>query len=179
MKTILIFFLAAVLPLAARAQSEAAGKYFHGLRLVNQEGRTIDLYDDVLKDRVVVINTFFTTCEGSCPIMAGNFARLQKELGDERLQLVSISADPLTDTPAKLKEYAARMHASARWTFLTGQKEQVDAALRKLGQYAETPSAHSNIIIIGNLRTGLWKKAFGLAKPEEIAAIVKSVLDDE
>jgi hypothetical protein len=34
-------------------------------------------------------------------------------------------------------------------------------------------------MIVGNEKTGLWKKAFGLAKPEEIVEIVRSVLDDD
>jgi protein SCO1 len=51
--------------------------------------------------------------------------------------------------------------------------------LRKFGQYAEVRESHSNIFIIGNDRTGLWKKVLGISKMEEIAATFRSVLNDE
>lgn len=181
MKTAAAFLVLAAFPLAARAQSEAAGKYFQGLTLVDQDGRTVDLYEDVMKDHVVVINSFFTGCRGSCPVMSGTLAHVQKRFEGESgkaLRLISISADPETDTPEKLKAYAARVGAKDGWRFLTGTRAQVDAALTRLGQYAERPDAHANVMIVGNLRTGLWKKALGLAKREEVAAVVQSVLED-
>jgi protein SCO1/2 len=180
-KTAAALLVLAALPLSAGAQQEAAGKYFQGLTLVDQDGRAVDLYEDVMKGHVVVINSFFTECKGSCPVMAGTLGHLQKrfegELG-QTLRLISISADPERDTPEKLKAYAARMGAKGGWTFLTGTRAQVDAALTRLGQYAARPDAHTNVMIVGNLRTGLWKKAMGLAKREEIASVVQSVLED-
>jgi protein SCO1/2 len=177
-----ILLLTTLPPLAARAQPDAAaGKYFQGLTLVDQDGRAVDLYEDVMKDRVVVINSFFTACKGSCPVMAGTFTSLQKRFAGEAgkaLRLISISADPENDTPQKLKAYAARVGAKEGWTFLTGSRAQVDAALSKLGQYAARPDAHANVVIVGNLRTGLWKKAMGLARSAEVAAVVQSVLED-
>jgi protein SCO1/2 len=83
------------------------------------------------------------------------------------------------DTPQSLKEYAKKLNAAPGRLFLTGKKENVDWALYKLGQYVEQREQHTNIFIIGNERTGLWKKAFGLAKPEELVKIVESVLDDK
>jgi len=180
MKTAFALLLFAV-PVAARAQpSAAAAKYFQGLALVDQDGRTVDLYQDVMKGHVVVINSFFTACQGSCPLLASTFAYLQKHFeASPELRLISITADPAHDTPAKLKAYAEKLGAKGRWTFLTGTQAQVNAALSRLGQYAERPDAHGNVIIAGNLDTGLWKKALGLAKREEIAAVVQSVIDDQ
>ena len=80
----------------------------------------------------------FTTCTGACPVMSGTMAKIQDHLGDrvgKDVRLISISVDPVNDTPAKLKEYAARFHARPGWYFLTGSKENVEAALRKLGQW--------------------------------------------
>jgi protein SCO1 len=169
---------AVVLPFAAHAQPAAAEKYFHGLSLVDQDGRAVDLYEDVMKGQVVVINSFFTGCKGSCPLMASTFAYLEKRFEGSGVRLISISADPARDTPEKLKAYAAKVGAKGGWTFLTGTPAQVNLALARLGQYAERPDAHSNVIIAGNLRTGLWKKALGMAKREEIAAIIQSVVED-
>ena len=159
-----------------------AHKYFTDVPLLDQHGQQQRLYTDLLKGRVVVINAFFSTCQATCPIMLANFGKLQDRLGDRlgrEVHLISISVDPLTDTPRKLKAFADRLNAKPGWHFLTGSKENVDWALYKLGQYVEAKESHSNVIIIGNEPTGLWKKAFGLAPPEEITRIVEEVLNDK
>lgn len=164
------------------AAESPAHQYFGDVRLMNQDGQEMRLYSDLLKDRTVVIDVIFTDCSGACPVMSGTFERIQDHLGDrlgKDVYLVSISVDPVNDTPAKLKEYAARFHARPGWYFLTGPKENVDEALRKLGQSVATRDAHQNLFLIGNDRTGLWKKAFGLAKPEELFTIVDSVVNDK
>jgi protein SCO1 len=166
----------------AGMNGNAAHDYFTDVQLVNQNGDTMRLYSDLIDGKVVIINSFFASCSGSCPVMAGNFAQIQKHLGDrlgKDVNLISISVDPTADTPEKLKEYAARFHARPGWYFLTGKKANVDLALRKLGQYVDEKNDHFNIIIIGNERTGLWKKAFGLAKPDDLIPIVDSVLNDK
>jgi len=164
----------------ARVQSPAE-KYFSDVELINQDGQKMRFYSDVLKDKVVVINTFFTTCTGVCPPINRSLERVQDALGDRLGKdafLISMSVDPETDTPSRLKEYSRRFHARPGWIFLTGKKENVDWALYKLGQYVETKDGHTTIIIIGNEPKGLWKKAFGLAKADELMKIVEDVIND-
>ena len=163
---------------AARAPAE---RYFSDVELLDQDGRTLRFYNDVLKNKVVIINTFFTTCTNICPPMNRNFEKIQEALGDRLGKdafLISISVDPETDTPPRLKDYSKRFHAKPGWLFLTGKKENVNWALYKLGQYVETKDDHTNIFIIGNEPKGLWKKAFGLAKAEELIQIVEDVIND-
>ena len=160
----------------------AAQKYFSDVELVNQDADRVRFYSDVLKGKTVVINAFFTTCTSVCPPMSRNMEKVQEALGERvgrDVFLVSISVDPLTDTPARLKQYAQKFHARKGWTFLTGKKENVDWALYKLGQYVESKDDHKTVWIIGNEATGLWKKAFGLAKVEELTAVVESVMNDK
>jgi protein SCO1/2 len=165
----------------APANLSPAQKYFSDVELIDQDGQKLRFYSDVLKNKVVVINTFFTTCTNICPPMNRNFEKIQEALG-ERLGkdvfLVSITVDPQTDTPTRLKEYSRRFHARPGWMFLTGNKENVNWALYKLGQYVETRDDHTSIFIIGNEPKGLWKKAFGLAKVEELIRIVEDVIAD-
>jgi len=158
-----------------------AKKYFSDVELIDQDGQKVRFYSDVLKDKVVVINTFFTTCTSVCPPMNRNLEKIQEALGDrlgKQAFLVSISVDSETDTPPRLKEYSRRFHARPGWVFLTGKKENVDWALYKLGQYVEAKDDHSTIIIIGNEPKGLWKKAFGLAKADELMKIVDDVINN-
>jgi protein SCO1/2 len=183
----LLTFVLVLAALSASAQQPGyspAGpaKYFGGLTLVDQDGRTVDLYKDVMKGRTVAIHSFFASCPGSCPVMLGTIKTLQTRLGDRlerEVRLVSITVDPANDTPAVLKETAKKMQAKKGWVFLTGTKEQVDAALRKLGQYTEVRENHQDLIMAGNDRTGLWKKIYAMAKPSEVGDAVVSVADDK
>ena len=162
-------------------QKSPAEKYFSDVELITQDGQKVRFYSDVLKNKVVVINTFFTTCKNICPPMNRNFEKIQEALGDrlgKDVFLVSITVDPETDTPTRLKEYGQRFHARPGWLFLTGKKENVDWALYKLGQYVQTKDEHNSIFIIGNEPKGLWKKAMGLAKAEELIRIVEDVIND-
>ncbi|HEV7474930.1 MAG TPA: SCO family protein [Pyrinomonadaceae bacterium] len=155
--------------------------YFTDVELVNQNGEKMRFYSDLLQAKVVIINSFFATCPGSCLPMERNLEKMQEALGDRMgkdVHIISISVDPVVDTPANLKEYAGKLHAGPGWYFLTGQKQNVDFALKKLGQLVADKRDHLNIFIIGNERTGLWKKAFGLAKSDELVKVVESVLED-
>jgi protein SCO1/2 len=165
-----------------QAQQTVAQKYFTDVVLLDQEGRKVRFYTDVLRGKTVVINAFFTTCTSVCPPMNRNMEKIQTALGDrvgKDVFLVSISVDPETDTPERLKEYAAKFHAGPGWLFLTGKKANVDWALFKVGQYVETKDDHTTVIIVGNEATGLWKKAFGMAKAAELVQIVESVVNDK
>jgi protein SCO1/2 len=168
-------------PAKPAAQSPAQ-TYFTDVVLVNQNGEKMRLYSDLLHDKVVVINSFFATCPGSCLPMERNLEKVQEALGDrigKDVHIISISVDPTVDTPANLKAYAKKLNAKPGWYFLTGEKQNVDFALGKLGQLVANKEEHLNIFIIGNERTGLWKKAFGLAQSGEIVKVVESVINDK
>jgi protein SCO1/2 len=165
------------------ANGESGAKnYFTDVLLVNQNGEKMRFYSDLLQGKVVVINSFFATCTGSCLPLNRNLEKLQKSLGDhmgKEVYFISISVDPTVDTPTNLKAYAKKLNAGPGWYFLTGNKENVDFALKKLGQFVDDKNDHLNIFIIGNERTGLWKKAFGLAPDVELMKVVESVLNDK
>lgn len=159
-----------------------AQKYFTDVVLLNQNNEKMRLYSDLLKGKVVIINAFFATCQGSCLPMNRNLEKIQEALGErlgKEVNIISISVDPTVDTPANLKEYAKKLHARPGWYFLTGDKKNVDFALYKLGQFVEQKENHLNIFIIGNERTGLWKKAFGLARSDELIKVVETVATDQ
>jgi len=168
-------------PEGLRTVESPARKYFTDTPLIDQDGREQRFYSDLLDGKVVVINSFFTSCKDSCPVMSATFVRIQDWLGDRLGKdafLVSITVDPSTDTPDVLKQYARRFKARPGWSFLTGKPADVELVLKKLGQYVGVKEDHMNIFIIGNERTGLWKKAFGLARPDDIIKVVDSVLSD-
>ncbi len=167
-------------PGGARERMEAR-RYFTDVVLVDQDGRQRRFYTDLLRERVVVINTFYTGCSSSCPVVMGAMARIQADLGPlvgEEVHLLSLTVDPVNDTPGRLKAYAERLGVRPGWYLLTGEAANVHFALRKLGHLETVPESHSNIVLVGNERTGLWKKAFGLARPHDLVQLVRGVLAD-
>ncbi len=80
-----------------------------------------------LQGKVWVANFLFTSCPTSCPPLARATAELQDKLqalvgkdGPSPVQIVSISVDPETDTPAVLSDFARKYHANPRlWHFAT------------------------------------------------------------
>lgn len=164
------------------AEPTAAEKYFTDVELLDQDGKKVRFYTDVLKGKAVVVNAFFTSCTSVCPPMNRNMEKIQEALGDRvgrDVFLVSLTVDPEVDTPTRLKEYAKKFNAGRGWIFLTGKKENLDWALYKIGQYVEKKDDHKTIFIIGNEPTGLWKKAFGMANVAELVQVVESVVNDK
>ncbi|HSR70010.1 MAG TPA: SCO family protein [Acidobacteriota bacterium] len=164
-----------------RAQ-EAAREYFTDTVLVDQEGREQRFFSDLLAGKVVVIDTIFTRCTGVCPVLSRNMEKIQEHLGDRvgrDVHLISISVDPLYDTPQRLKEFARRYHAQHGWYFLTGQPQDVNFILERLGQKVPSKENHKSLMLVGNVPAEYWKKALGLASPQELIEIVDSVLQDQ
>jgi len=164
-----------------QAESPAA-RYFTDVALVDQFGHKQRLYHDLLKGKIVIMNSFFASCKGVCIKTMGGFGEIQDWLGDrlgKDVYMLSFSVDPLNDTPEKLAAYASDLEVKPGWLLLTGDKANMDKALTKMGHYVDARESHSNIFIIGNETTGLWKKAFGLAPTKDITDIVQSVIDDK
>lgn len=179
---VLLLAFGSVCAQAQGPEQSAAQKYFSDIQLVNQDGEKMRFYSDLLQGKTVIINSFFATCQGSCLPLMRNMQKVQEALADrlgKDARIISISVDPTVDTPTALKAYAKKLQAKEGWYFLTGDKASVEFALKKLGQFVEAKESHLNIFIIGNERTGLWKKAFGLAKSEEIVKVVESVVNDQ
>ena len=151
-------------------------------RLVDQNGEPQRLFTDLMQGKIVLINSFFSSCKGVCPVMAQKLHEIAKAHPDRMgkdFYFLSVSVDPLVDTPQKLGEDAKSIRAKDGWLFLSGKKENVELALGKFGMTVESRENHSNLFMLGNLKTGLWKKAFGLANADELLSVVDSVLNDK
>ena len=123
------------------------------------------------------LTTLSTTCTTICPPLGATFARVQKELGDKvgrDVHFISISVDPATDTPERLKAWGAKFNAGDGWTFVTGDKPQVDELLRALGASSARREDHTPTILIGNDARGKWTRTYGLARASQIVQLIES-----
>ena len=161
---------------AAHDESQVSSKMsIPDVELVDQDGRKVRFYTDLVKGKVVAVNFIFTTCTTVCPPLGATFARVQRELGERAgrdVRLISISVDPATDTPERLKAWGAKFKAGAGWTLLTGAKPQVDELLRALGAATSSPQDHSPTVLVGNAAAGQWTRAYGLARPAVLIGLI-------
>lgn len=149
------------------------------VELLDQDGRKVRFYTDLVRDRLVAINFIFTTCTTICPPLGATFARVQKELGERAgrdVSFVSISVDPVTDTPERLKAWGAKFNAGPGWMFVTGNKPQVSELLRAFGAASATPQDHSPTILIVDDARGQWTRTYGLAPPSQLVKLINDAI---
>jgi len=117
--------------------------------LTDQSGRPFTA--ESMRGKVWVVSFFFTSCPGPCFRQNQALAELQKQLPDPEIQFVSITCDPATDTPERLKTYAERLDADPeRWLFLTGDLENIKKLAREQFLQAIDQGTHSErALVIG------------------------------
>jgi len=156
------------------AASPVASQTIPDLPVIDQNGKRLRFYSDLVAGRVVAINFIFTTCTTICPPLTATFRRVQQDLATSapEAKLISISVDPGTDTPERLYDFAAKFRAGPGWTFVTGEKSDIDALLRAFGVYFSDRNDHTPIVLIGNDETGQWTRIYGLSPPSTIAQAI-------
>ena len=161
-----------LLLLAAGLSATERGLSIPDVALVDQNGQSVRL-DDLTKGKLVVMNFIFTSCTTVCSPMGANFAALQTRLGDRRdVALISVSIDPSTDTPAKLKAWSQRFKARSGWTLVTGPNRDVEQLLKALRVYSPNRFSHAPIALIGSDASGRWERVSGLLEPDQMLRIL-------
>lgn len=163
------------------------GQPIPGAKFVNQDGQPVDLAS--FKGSVLALTFIYTRCPMPtfCPLMDRHFVAVQdavrKKPSLSTVKLLSVSFDPLTDTPPVLKKHAASLKADPKvWSFLTGDRDEVDQFAARFG-VAITREMNDQRDITHNLRTaivdanGNFVKAFtgNEWSPDELIADLERV----
>jgi protein SCO1/2 len=168
----------------ASARERIRRQHFPNLLLTTHEGQKVRFYDDLLKDKIVLINFMYVRCEGVCPGITANLVRVQKLLGGRLgrdVFMYSFTLKPEEDSPAVLKRYADAYKVRKGWTFLTGAPADMETLRRKLGFTDPDPSRDADKSNhIGNLRYGneplqLWGSCPGMSKASWITESISWV----
>jgi len=157
---------------ASTAYAGAAKVVMSAAPLLDQAGRRVRMAQDVIADRVAIVNFVYTACTTVCPVTSASFSQLQERLGGalgKEVVLVSISVDPLRDTPERLREYAKRFGARDGWVWLTGEKCDVDEVLKGFGAYTANFEDHPAMVLVGEASGG-WTRYFGFPTIEQLLA---------
>ena len=166
-----------------KAAAEAKARdYFTNVELIDQDGNRLKFYDEVLKDNVVVISFIFTNCGGACPLMTRNLTMIRDMLpGNVRdeIRFISISLDPVRDTPSAMKEFAQTHDADQEdWLWLTGQPDNVNLVTKKLGTYTDELEAHTTMLIAANVRESHWTKIQPNVPPNGVVERLRLLVED-
>jgi protein SCO1 len=152
-------------------------RYFPDLVLTTHENKRVRFYEDLIRDKVVTINVFYTKCEGICPGITNNLVKVQRMLGDRvgrDIFMYSITLKPEEDTPEVLKNYAQAYHVGPGWLFLTGNPSDIELLRRKLGFVWADPARdrvklnHTGNLRYGNERLQLWAACPAKSNPKWI-----------
>jgi protein SCO1 len=157
--------------------------YFPNVPLITQDGVTVHLYDDLLKDKAVAINVMYTACKDECPLETARLAQVQKLLGDKvgkDIFFYSITIDPKRDTPAVLKAYAEKFNVGPGWLFLTGKEEDIKVITKKLGlsrsNDSDNKDGHLASLMLGNVAKGQWMRNSAVDNPRFLVSTITNFM---
>ena len=163
-----------------RLDEEEQRRYFTDTKLLDQDGREVRFYTDALRGKIVLISFIYTNCTDICPTLMHNLSDVQDSLGDrfgKDVFFVSITVDPEDDTPEELKRYGERYNARPGWTFLTGPKKDVDAVIRRFGEFQDDFEDHSMTFVLGDVKNARWSKMRGDLPPEAVLPRIRDLLE--
>lgn len=151
------------------------------LDVQDQGGRKIRFYSDLIKDKVVVLSFFYTSCTYSCTMQGKTFSKLQSLLGDRLGQsvfLISVTIDPARDDVARLKSWGKRYDVQSGWTLVTGKEAELNKLLIPFTGNRAGAEMHMPSTFVGNAKTGVWTSASGVFDPEILLNAVDFVMRD-
>jgi protein SCO1 len=150
------------------------------VEVLDQNGKKLKFYTDLVKGRTVVINFIYTTCKSVCPLSGEHFAKLQAALGEKlgrEVFLISVTTDPETDSPAKLRDWSKKYNPAPGWTLVTGSKKNILSLLLVLTGDGTQTGYHVPAICLIDDRTKSHRWAYGLSDPAEIMRMMKSPIN--
>jgi protein SCO1/2 len=134
------------------------------------------LFSRDLLGEVWIGSVFFSSCPTHCVAQNRYLRDLQDRLGPRPVRIVSISTDPVIDTPQRLQQYAKDMEAQTnRWLFLTGQsKSYVDrVAAEFLGLFVQGSDHATELVVVD--RWGHPRGKFDWRDPGQEAEMFRKI----
>src|SRR3954452_1156570 len=164
------------------------GQPVPNVQFVNQDGKQVDF--ESFKGDAVVVTFIYTKCPMPtfCPLMDRQFTTIQQKLkqqnNDLKVHLLSVSFDPLEDTPPVLKKHAQQLGADPRvWTFVTGDRDEIDRWASRFG-VSVSRALNDPTNITHNLRTAIVDRQGNLVQtytgnewtPEQVVADIRVMI---
>lgn len=153
-------------PVDDSARERRSRDWFTDTVLVDQHHRRHRFWSDLLAPpgivRVVLLHPLFTSCSSACPLIVQRLLALRAELDESRrheLTILSLSVDPLTDTPEQLQAFALRHGVTVdNWFLLGGAQADIERVTRRLGLWTDNPEEHATTLIAGRPQRAHWTR---------------------
>jgi protein SCO1/2 len=148
------------------------------MELVDMHGVPVSIEPLLNTEQPLIVNFIFTSCTTVCPILSATFAQAQKRMGEaaNSVNWVSISIDPEYDTPARLREYAARYHAGPNWRFLTGDLDRIITLQKAFDIYRGNKMNHEPVTLLRAGRDQPWVRLDGFTSGSELVAEYQQIV---
>jgi protein SCO1/2 len=150
------------------------------VQLVRDDGKRVALPEEMDDGRPVVLNFIFTSCSSVCPLMSQVFEQFAEKLGPDRgtVHLMSISIDPEQDTPARLREYAAKFNAGPEWQHYTGTVQASITTQRAFGVDRGDKMSHPAVTLLRAAPGTPWLRLDGFITPDELLTQYRQLLHE-
>ena len=154
--------------------------YFTNALLRTHENKQVKFYDDLIKDKHVIIHLMYASCEGVCPAATANLKRLHKALKDRigrDIFMYSITLKPQEDTPEKLKQYVEMHGVKPGWLFLTGDPYDIETIRFRIFNWQHPGidsdvNQHTRMIRVINDSINRWTGCSALASVRTMKEVV-------
>jgi len=159
--------------------ADSQAEWMDGFTLTERSGREVKWSD--LEGKVRVVSFFFSSCPANCLRQNQKIGEIQRAYVGKDVVCVSITCDPDTDSPERLREYAAKLEAPAdQWLFLTGRLIYIRRVASELFKVALDKQTHTERLIVcdkwGSIRGNfLWNK---LDEVAELRLLVDKLLSE-
>jgi protein SCO1 len=163
---------------AGSARAEIQRRHLPNVPLVTHDGRRVRFYEDLVRDKKVVLTFVSSRAPAFSDTVTSNLATLQRLFGSRvgaDMFLYTIARDPERDTQAMLKDWAVWSGAGSGWKFLTGRPADVEALRRGLGFASPDPGKDADpAYAVGIVRYGVepemrWAHCQSQAPPRVLA----------
>jgi protein SCO1/2 len=168
---------------APQRSAAARSGFMPNVPVVTHTGRRVRFYDDLVRDRIVMLNMFLVECtDGQCPTATATLRKVQDLLGERMgrdIFFYSITLTPKNDTPQVLRDYAANFDVQPGWSFLTGTPANIERLRQGLGFVDSDPERdkdvmqHVGMARYGDDRLNRWGGVALNSSPENIASTFK------
>jgi protein SCO1 len=179
--------IALSLPVRAAPFQQDGAEWFTNVVVTAHDGRSFRFYEDLMKDKIILVNFFYTDCDAICPLMTQNLSYLPELLGDRfgrEIFMYSISLQPEHDTPERLEAYARLYGVGPGWLLLTGKPDDIELLRHRLGFVDSDPlqdadlEQHLGTVRIANVPKHRWIMSPALLSPAAIVRAVKRVIPE-
>jgi protein SCO1/2 len=155
----LAFALAAALP------AHAAGLDLDDTALVTASGEPVSFSPELFDAPATVVSFTFSGCSSICPVsdLVMNDLAVASRAADVPLSLLTVTLDPLNDTPEVLAAHRDKygFTEQANWRWLTGDAADVFGVLERLGMRRGALDDHPSFFLVvgrdGTRTQSLWE----------------------